>query len=278
MKQTDEAWRYSAEDLPPAKNPILYAYRCVVKSSAIIIFGLISIVFGMTILPPLRLILHPARRFRKVARFLAYASFKGFVGLLILFRGIKLDVEGKAELRRMKGKVIAANHPSLLDVVILISLVPNADCIVRGSLTKSVMTGVIRQLYIVNDLGYEQLLPRCRKSLAEGSNIIIFPEGTRTPRHGSNTFKRGAAHIAYDTGADIQMLYIGGNDKYGLGKHDPFFSYNKEETYHYDLHLLPAIPTANYAGMPGHIATRRMTEKMHEMLATEALARDNRIL
>lgn len=278
MDQTDEAWRYSTEDLPPAKNPVLYAYRCILKAATIIVFGTTAFLFGLTLLPLLRLILHPAWRFKKIARAVTHLMFRFSLGVLQLLGGIKLDVQGKEVLRSMKGKILVANHPSILDGVILISLVPNADCIMRGSLTHSVMAGVVRQLYIVNDMGYEQLLPHCRKSLEEGANIIIFPEGTRTPRHGTNKFKRGAAHIAHDTGADIQVLYIGGNDKYGLGKHDSFFSYNKEEIYHYDLHLLPAIHAADYAELPGHIAARRMTEKMHELLATEALARDNRIL
>ncbi|MBQ9537932.1 MAG: 1-acyl-sn-glycerol-3-phosphate acyltransferase [Treponema sp.] len=277
-KENDESWRYSAADLPKPKNRILYTYRCIVKILAVFFFGFGSLLFGLIILPPLRLLLHPSVRFKKTARLIASTSFCAFVKALQLFGGIRLDIDAPAEYRKLRSAILVANHPSKLDVVFLIALIPNADCIVRGSLTKGPLAWVIRQLYIVNDLGYEQLLDHCKKSLSEGANIIIFPEGTRTPRHGTNPFKRGAAHIAYDTGADIQLLYIGGNDKYGLGKHDPIFSYNREEIYHYDFHLLPKIRTSDYSQMPAQIATRRMTEKMHEVLAGEALSRDGKVI
>ncbi len=275
---SDKAWRYSAADLPPPKNRIIYSYRCLLKISAIVIFGLGSIIIGIFVLPLLRLALHPASRFKRAARAFISALFRFFVFALQLFGGIRLNADERKQYRSMQSKIVIANHPSLLDVVIVISLIPNADCIVRGSLTKTAAAWVIRQLYIVNNLGYNELLTLCRQSLASGANIIIFPEGTRTPRHGTNSFKRGAAHIAYETGADIQPLYIGGNDKYGLGKHDAFFSYNREEIYRYDLHLLPAICTADYAQLPSHIATRRMTEAMHKRLADEALSRDNKVI
>ena len=266
MDTHDQDWRYSADDLPPPKNRILYAYRCIVKIMAIFFFGLGGLVFGLLMLPPMRLFLHPAIRFKKTARAIASNSFRVFVAALQLFGGIRLDAGDREAFRRMESKVVVANHPSKLDVVFLISLIPNADCIVRGTLTRSPLAWVIRQLYMVNDKGYEQMRDHCRQSLSEGANIIIFPEGTRTPRHGTNPFKRGAAHIAYDTGADIQPLYIGGNDKYGLGKHDPLFSYNREDVYRYDIRLLSPIHTADYAALPPQIATRRMTEKMHENL------------
>jgi 1-acyl-sn-glycerol-3-phosphate acyltransferase len=49
--------------------------------------------------------------------------------------------------------------------------------------------------YICNDRGPE-LIEDCIASLRAGGNLIIFPEGTRTPRGAAPALKRGAANIA----------------------------------------------------------------------------------
>ena len=112
--------------------------------------------------------------------------------------------------------------------------------------TKTVLAGVIKQAYIVNSLDFDELCRLCKETLDDGNNVIIFPEGTRTPRHGSTQYKKGAARIAYYAGCDVQPILVGGNDKYGLGKHDPIWSYNHTERYVYDFKLLPEIKIDEY--------------------------------
>ena len=256
----------------------LYCYRSIVKMAAIFFFGLGAVIMGVLIMPPLRLLVHPVDRFKQASRIILFMAFRLFVAALSVFGGIRLTVDDRKRCRAMRSKVVAANHPSLLDVVILLSLFPNADCIVNGSLSKSPLTWVIHQLYIVNSLDFNALMEKCRQSLASGTNILIFPEGTRTPHSGTVPFKRGAARIAWEADADIQPLYIGGNEKYGLGKHDPLFSYNKDDVYRYNLVLLAPIPVQEYKELEPQIAARRMTEQLHAQLAAEALRRDGRPL
>lgn len=257
---------------------LLYCYRSLVKMTAIFCFGLGAVIMGVLVMPPLSLLVHPVDRFKRVSRYIIFLSFRLFVAVLSLCGGIHLTVSDRARCRTMRSMVVAANHPSLLDVVILLSLFPNADCIVNGALSRSPLTWVIRRLYIVNSLDFDALMEKCRQSLATGANLLIFPEGTRTPHGGTVPFRRGAARIAFEAGADIQPLYIGGNEKYGLGKHDPLFSYSKGEIYRYDLVLLPPVRVQDYKELEPQIAARRMTERLHELLAGEALRRDARIL
>ena len=96
--------------------------------------------------------------------------------------------------------------------------------------------------------------------------MIIFPEGTRSPRHGKNPYKKGAARIAYYSKAGVQPVLVGGNDKYGLGKHDPFWSYNHTETYVYDFSRLPEINIDEYVSLSETIAAKRLTDKMEEVI------------
>lgn len=278
MTEEELAQRYSADDLPPIKNWIWYTYICFIKVFMFTFFGAGSIVLAIIVFPILRLFVHPKERFQKAARATVSATFRFFIGMHVLVGASKNTVNDKKAFRNLRSTIIVANHPSIMDVVYLISLVPNADCIVRGGLTKTVLAGVINQLYIVNSLGYDEMIELSKKSLASGTNLIVFPEGTRTPRHGTNPYKKGAARIALEAGCDVQPVYIGGNDKYGLGKHDKFLSYNHTEVYHFDIHLLERIKIADYAEFEPQIAAKRLTAEMHKRIAGKALEIDNRIL
>lgn len=50
---------------------------------------------------------------------------------------------------------------------------------------------------------WAKVLRQGRKFLAEGNWIIMFPEGTRTPRGSQGSYKAGAARLAADTGAPL---------------------------------------------------------------------------
>lgn len=276
MKTKDP--RYSTEGLPPIKNRLFYIYGCIAKLLMCVIFGIGAILIGIIAFPIFKIIFHPAKNFKRHARKFVSCTFRFFIFLMRLTGGLDLKVSSREEFKKLSSKIIVANHPSILDVVFLISFMPNADCIVRGSLSHSVFAIIIKQLYLVNTMGIEEMYALARETLSDGNNLIIFPEGTRTPRHGTNKFKRGAAHIAYETNADIQPVYIGGTDKYGLGKHDAFFSYNRTGIYFYDIKLLPPIHIQEYKEYESQIATRRLTKKIHSEIAAEAYLYDGKII
>ncbi len=267
--------KYSPEGLPPVKNYFLYTYRCLIKMFAFAFFGIGS-VFVAIVIFIMRIFIHPKKTFKKAARSFTSLTFRGFINMLRVLGCLSLKVDDRKKYKSLKSKIIIANHPSILDVVFIISLVPNTDCIVRGGLAKTILAGVIRQIYMVNTLGYEEMVQLSKEALDSGSNLIVFPEGTRTPRHGTNPYKRGAARIALETGYDVQPIYIGGTDKYGLGKHDRWFSYNPTEKYVYDMHILDEIKIDAYKDMDAAIAARHLTDDMHEKIASAAMSIDGR--
>lgn len=278
MKKDKYGYRYSTDDLPKIKNIFLYGWACFCKILMFLLFGTGSVLLVCLVFPLMKLVFHPAQKFRKYARALVSATFRFFIGCMIVLGVMRMQVDDRKKYRQLHGKVVVANHPSLLDVVFLISLIPNADCIANAQLKKTILLGMIRQLYTVNDEGWEKLLIDCKRSLDEGNCMIIFPEGTRTPRHGTNPYKRGAARIAWETGAAVQPVYIGGNDKYGLGKHDAFFAYNRTERYLYDIHMLPQINIADFAELGPQHGSRAITKKMHDEISAEAYLRDYKIV
>jgi 1-acyl-sn-glycerol-3-phosphate acyltransferase len=255
-------------DMPPISNRPLYIYRVAAKWVSFFVFGLSTIFLVTVIFPVLRLSAHPREQFRTRARHFVSRSFRYFTKFMELLGVVKLEVEDREFFRRLNSKIIVANHPSLLDVVMLISLIPNADCIVRGGLSQTIVRGVIRQLYIPNSLDFENLMAACIKSLDQGNNIIFFPEGTRTPRTGEIILKKGAARLALRSGRGIIPVYIGGNDKYGLGKRDPWTAYNHREKYRYHLRRGAELCPETYGAMPEPRALRQLTGDIRDFFVS----------
>ncbi len=259
--------RYGHKDLPKIKNYFTYFIFCLMKIISIIYFGVGAVVLALFVFPFIRVFSFKKKEdFGVLARAYVSHTFRVFLGSLNLTRTSIRKVEDKQAFRNIHSKIIVANHPSLLDFVYIMSLVPNSTCIVRGSLTHTPLRGVIKQAYITNTTEFDDVLVECKKLTDQGCNVIIFPEGTRTPRHGQNNYKKGAARIALYCGCDVQPVFIGGSDKYGLGKHDPLWSYNHVERYVYDFKLLPTISIEEYKGLSEPIAAKRLTEKMESVI------------
>lgn len=258
--------RYNHKDLPKIRNILVYPYFCFMKIFAIIFFGLGAMVLAIIVFPFIRLFTSKKKDFGIVARAYVSHTFRLFLGALHYTGASRQHIQNKAEFRNIKSKIIIANHPSLLDFVYLMSLTPNSTCIVRGGLVKTPVGGVIKQAYITNTTDFDDVLEECKKLTDKGCNVIIFPEGTRTPRHGKNNYKKGAARIALYCNCDVQPVFIGGSDKYGLGKHDPLWSYNHVEQLNYDIKMLPSISINEYKDLSEPIAAKHLTEKMEEVI------------
>jgi 1-acyl-sn-glycerol-3-phosphate acyltransferase len=256
-------------DLPPIKNKILYGYRVFAKWFAFFAFGLCSLIMAILVLPPMRLVLRTRNRFSKYARRFVSFTMRGYIIFMHILKIVDLEVRDRGSFRQLSSKIIIANHPSILDVVMLLSLIPNADCVVSPYLNRSVIGGVIRQLYILSSLDYYDLMNACVESLEQGNCLIIFPEGTRTPRTGKVLVKKGAARVALASGCDIIPVHIGGTDKYGLGKKDPWAGFNPNERYIYRINMGNEIHIENYKTYSRPAATRTITKDIEAILFTE---------
>ena len=263
-KELDE--KYNHKDMPKIENYLFNFCGCFMKIFAMTVFGVGAVILAVFVFPFIRLFTLRRKDFGVVARAYVSHTFRVFLGFLNLLHVSIRKVENEDDYRNIHSKIIIANHPSLLDFVYIMSLVPNSTCIVRGGLTKTPLRGVIKQAYITNTTTFEDMCLECKKLTDMGCNVIIFPEGTRTPRHGKNNYKKGAARIALYCGCDVQPIFIGGSDKYGLGKHDPLWSYNHVEPYLYDFKKLPVISIDEYKDLSEPIAAKRLTEKMEEVL------------
>ena len=255
-------------ELPKIKNIFSYSFFCLSKILAFVYFGVGAVVLAIFVFPFIRLFTLGHKDFGIVARGYVSHTFRVFLSGLHYLRTSIRKVENPKEFREIHSKIIIANHPSILDFVYIMSLVPNSTCIVRGGLTHTPLRGVIKQAYITNTTDFDDILVECKKLTDKGCNVIIFPEGTRSPRIGQNNYKKGAARIALYCGCDVQPVFIGGSDKYGLGKHDPLWSYNHVEKYLYDIKMLPVIPINQFKDLSEPIAAKHLTEEMEKVIRT----------
>jgi 1-acyl-sn-glycerol-3-phosphate acyltransferase len=184
------------------------AWRVLATGGCFAAFGIGSLLLGVLVFPLLHLLVwRPERRVR-AARRVIRATFGFFIGLMRASRVLTVEVHG-AERLHGGGRLILANHPTLIDVVLLMSLVEGCDCIVKGALGRNPITrGPVRAAgFVFNDDG-EGLLEDCLRSLRTGSNLVIFPEGTRSSRTGPIQLQRGAARVAVHGELDITPVRI----------------------------------------------------------------------
>ena len=164
-------------------------------------------VLAVTLLPLLAIL--PGHREERARRAI-YRAFRIYIVTLRLLNLIKLQISGLEKLHQATGRMVVANHPSLLDVVILMSVIPNAQCIVKHQLWNHRFLGSLMRSagYIRNDLPPEELVAACKESLDRGNCLIIFPEGTRSVPGQKLHFQRGFANLALLTNAPVQPVTI----------------------------------------------------------------------
>ena len=173
------------------------------------IFGGGALGLGGIIFPILLLLYRRPETRRKILSQSIHGSWKFFVWLMCWMRLISVKCDEIRELNQISGHIIVANHPSLIDVVILISLIPKCVCVVKKSLFHNVfIKGVIRNIYLPNDISAEEFIARGSEFLDAGYNIVVFPEGTRTVNNRKVHLHRGFAYLHIKTKKPILPIHI----------------------------------------------------------------------
>lgn len=250
-------------------NPVRFVWRTFAKSLVYFLFAAGSLFLITAVFPLICLLAHPAERCRKALRYSVYITFRvmrQFAWILGLTK-VTISAADRRYLKNLKSAVVVANHPSLLDITHLISFLPHADCIVNARLFEMpIVKHVVRQLFIPNSLDFTQILDSCGESLANGSCVVIFPEGSRTRPGHSHRLRKGSARIALGTGHSVLPIHIEANGMRGLLKGDPFYRINEKGRYLFSFVLKPPILPDAYAGLPISIAARKMTDEISERI------------
>ena len=151
----------------------------------------------------------PARLKRDSGRAVISGAFRAFLASASAFGLVRLDLDALDALNAERGVVIAPNHPSMLDALLVVSRVRRTGCIMKAGLWDSPFLGAGARLadYIRND-SINSMIRHASADLTRGGKLLIFPEGTRTTAPPVNPLKGGIALIAQRAGAPIQTVLI----------------------------------------------------------------------
>ena len=185
-------------------------------------FGIGGFLIGALAFPLLCLWHREPLARQAAARGLVQWTFASFIRLMRLAGLVDARIEGAERLQRA-GLLVLANHPTLVDVVALISVTPNADCVVKASLGENPFTrGPIRAAGYIRNNSSSGLLLDAERSLRAGGNLVIFPEGTRSRPGEALKMQRGAAQLALRAGVNITPVRIS-CEPLGLTKGRPWW-------------------------------------------------------
>ncbi|SAK58356.1 phospholipid/glycerol acyltransferase [Caballeronia catudaia] len=188
MKALDHHWRLAATAL------------------AFAAFGVCGIGFSLILFPLASVWPHRDSKQRIIVGVI-HVFFRALVAVLVRVGVMKLDVHGARALRRgtQRAAIVVANHPTWLDVMVLLSLTPRACCVVKSAhWSNPFFWGVMRAAEYVSNADPVALVEAGARQLARGYTMIIFPEGTRSPASNRlHAFSRGFAHMALQSGAPI---------------------------------------------------------------------------
>jgi 1-acyl-sn-glycerol-3-phosphate acyltransferase len=237
-------------------------WRYLAIALATLIFFGGAVLLSLLLVPALLL---PPRRRVLLGRAVIRQCFRGFIFAIQCFGLMRYRIKGLERLER-HGLLILANHPTLIDVVFLIALVRNADCVVKSSLAKNPFTFVPMRVagYLTNASGAE-VISACVESLRQGNNLIMFPEGTRTPQNKPVRLQRGAAYVAIEAPRDITPVVISCTPL-ALGKEQSWWKV-ADERLQFALEVRDDIaiaPFLAHAADEGPLRARRLTEHLSD--------------
>jgi 1-acyl-sn-glycerol-3-phosphate acyltransferase len=135
-----------------------------------------------------------------------HGSFRVFHAYMRVLGLLDARVLGAIPRRPGGGAVVlVCNHTTLVDVTAILAAHPHTSAFAKGPYVGSVVVGPLLRLagYIPGTSG---ALFTAIDRLRDGFDVLIFPEGTRSPPHGLNPFQRGAFEIACRADVPVVLL------------------------------------------------------------------------
>jgi len=183
------------------------AFQSVAFYSAFIVFGGLGLASSLVCLI-LTFFLH-GRQTHYFGQKLIHRLFAFFIGYVRFFGLVHVDAVELARLSDSRGVIFVANHPSLLDVVVIIAQMPRMICLMKSSLRHNVvLSGQARLAGYVDSKSNSSLIKSCRDELLNGGNLLVFPEGTRSKQTLLGPFKMGFATIAKASQSPVQTIIV----------------------------------------------------------------------
>jgi 1-acyl-sn-glycerol-3-phosphate acyltransferase len=188
-------------------RPLKIIHEYVVAYAVLTLLGVICLLFSAWAL--LMYPLLPRRVGTAAGRFGIMAGFRVFSWALTMTGAYRLDLSALDSLRESPPVILAPNHPSLIDALLILTRLPNIACVMKAELLGNIFLGAGSRLarYIPSDQP-RQMIKDAVADLREGGVLLLFPEGTRSTRDPLNPLKASIGVIAKHAGVPVQVAII----------------------------------------------------------------------
>jgi 1-acyl-sn-glycerol-3-phosphate acyltransferase len=200
---------------------LLTAYEYLVFCFGLVWVGLLFLLWSLlaVVLYPLL----PARVGRALGRLAIMTVFRLTLATLTLSGRFHFDLRELDALRKDKSLIIASNHPSLWDVVLIASRLPDVACIMKAEILGNIfLGGGARLARYISNAPPRKMVVQAVQDLQRGSHLLLFPEGTRTVRRPIGPLKASIGVIAHRAKAPVQTVLIETDSPF-LSKEWPLF-------------------------------------------------------
>lgn len=149
-----------------------------------------------------------------------YAASLSIAGVGLRLAGVRVQVEGRELLDTQQNYIFMCNHVSNLDPPVLIRAIPGrSSVLVKRELFRVPILGSamrIGDMVPVDRQNREAAIDSMREAgavMRKGFNMMVFPEGTRSPDGRLLPFKKGPFYLATDYGFPIVSVTISGSER-----------------------------------------------------------------
>lgn len=183
----------------------------------------------------------------------------------------RVQIEGREKIDRNTAYVMVANHQSLLDILVLFRLFVHFKWVSKIENFRVIVIGWNMALnrYIKLRRGdrdsAEKMMQDCEQTIAGGSSIMMFPEGTRSPDGRLRDFKHGAFTLALRSKAPILPIIVEGTSR-ALPKR----GYVLQGRHQIRVRVLDAIPYASFANHTVEALTKAVRDHFASILEPPA--------
>lgn len=153
--------------------------------------------------------------FRNHDVYFAYA--RSWSRTVLRWSGVKVILHGREHLVPGERYVYASNHASMFDIPVILATVPdNVRIMYKKELERVPFFGWSLALspFVAIDRSRKRqaaaALDDVTTTMREGSSVLVFPEGTRSPDGRVREFRRGAFSLAVKSGRSIVPVAMTG--------------------------------------------------------------------
>jgi len=151
----------------------------------------------------------PAARGQRVGRSATTGFFRFYLRALVWMRAARFDLSELDALRDAGPQIVAPNHPSLLDAVLIISRLPQIGCVMKDELLKNIfLSAGARLARYISNASVRDMIRRSVSDLQSGQSLLLFPEGTRSRCVPIGPCQRAVCVIARAAKVPVQTVII----------------------------------------------------------------------